>query len=364
MQAVDQNAVLALLACDILHIDVSHRRNKSAFCGLVGLIFQVDAHHGFAALSYAHVPHIYILSHAAAAGVGLQAKYTVEIGRVHLAVFHEHVAATARNLGTDHHATVSVGHRAMAHDDVLRRNVPKASVLVASALDSDAVVARLEAAVLNEHVLARLWVASVAVGAVVDDGQAAHGDILRQQGMHHPEGRAQQGDAFEQNVFTLIKVDELWAQAFSLELALLDGGAGFGILEQQRAAHLLAFDGLGSPAVGVLATHRPPRLVGAVAIDGAAAGDGDVLLAVGIDAGLIVHEVHALPARLHNGEELRIEGKEQMGALFKIEVDIALQGDGTCGPGAGRHYHASAASLRTGCNGFVDGLLVLVGLGV
>ena len=153
LQTIDEDAILALLAGDVLHVDVSHRWDEASLGGFVGFIFQVDAHHGLTALSHAHAPHIYILRHSATAGVGLQTQHTVEVGGVHLAVLDEHVAAATRNLRANHHTAMTIGHGAVAHDDVLRRNVPETSVLVASTLDGDAVVACLEAAVLDEHVL-------------------------------------------------------------------------------------------------------------------------------------------------------------------------------------------------------------------
>ena len=145
----------------------------------------------------------------------------------------------------------------------------------------------------------------------------------------------------------------------SLGLALLDGRSCLGIFEEQRASNLLTLNGFGRPAIGVLAAHGPPCFVRAIAIDGSLSGDGDVFLAIGIDAWLVVHQVHALPTCLHNGEELRVEGKEQRGTLLKIEVHVALQRDRTRRPCTCWHHHASATCLRTGSNGLVNGRLVL-----
>ncbi len=103
-----------------------------------------------------------------------------------------------------------------------------ASVAVASALDGDAVVAGVEEAVLDEHVLARLGVAAVAVGAVVLDVHAAHGEILAEQGMYHPERRAEQGHILDEHVLALHGIDELDAHAVAVaHHALLHGHAVF-----------------------------------------------------------------------------------------------------------------------------------------
>ena len=99
-----------------------------------------------------------------------------------------HVLAAARDLRADDHAPMSVLHLAVADDDVLRGHVPLAAVTVASALDGDTVVASVEETVFDEHTVAALRVAAVAIGTVVDHLHTTHGDVCRVKGMDHPEG--------------------------------------------------------------------------------------------------------------------------------------------------------------------------------
>ena len=102
---------------------------------------------------------------------------------------------------------MAVLHLTVADDDVLRRHVALASVTVTSALDGNTVVARVEETVFNEHTVAALRVAAVAVGAVVDHLYTAYGDVGGMKGMDNPEGGAQQGDVFNQDAFALVEVD-------------------------------------------------------------------------------------------------------------------------------------------------------------
>ena len=105
-------------------------------------------------MSHLDVAGIDILYDTATACVGLDADDTVEVGAVHLAVFGKKVAATASNLATDNHTTMSVLHLTIADDDILAWLIPEASVVVASALHGDTVVTSVEETVFDEHAVA------------------------------------------------------------------------------------------------------------------------------------------------------------------------------------------------------------------
>ncbi len=181
------HAILALLARDVLKVDVAHCGQITAATNLVVLIVEIDFQHRFAALSHGDVACIDVFYHSTAAGVGLYANHTLQVGTVHLVVLGKHVAASARYFTANHYAAVTVLHLTVAYDDVFARLVPQATVVVASALYGNAVVAGVEEAVLDEHTVARFGVATVAVGTVVVDVYAANGDVLRQQGVYHPK---------------------------------------------------------------------------------------------------------------------------------------------------------------------------------
>ena len=62
--------------------------------------------------------------------------------------------------------------------------VEASAVGVAAGLDRDAIVARVEGAIFDEHVAARLGVAAVVVGAVALDVDSAHGDVGQSTGFN------------------------------------------------------------------------------------------------------------------------------------------------------------------------------------
>ena len=79
---------------------------------------------------------------------------------------------------------MSVLHLAVTDDDVFRRTTGKGTlttlttVVVATALNGNAVVACIEVAVLYQYTLATLRVAAITVGTVVVDMYTTHGDVL------------------------------------------------------------------------------------------------------------------------------------------------------------------------------------------
>ena len=91
----DEHAVLALVASDVLDVDVAYCRQETAAADFLGLIVEVDFQNRFAALSYLDVAGINVLNDTATASVGLDAYNAVEIGTVHLAVLGKQVAAAS-----------------------------------------------------------------------------------------------------------------------------------------------------------------------------------------------------------------------------------------------------------------------------
>ena len=129
-----------------------------------------------------------ILYQAAPTGIGLDAHHALQLRRVHHTVVGKDATASAADLAAYDDAAMSVLHLAVAYDDVLAGALPEAAVIVASALDGDAVIAGVEVAVLYQHTVARLRVATVTVRPVIIDMYATHGDIGREQGVDDPKG--------------------------------------------------------------------------------------------------------------------------------------------------------------------------------
>ena len=182
----------------------------------------------------------------------------------------KHVLATTADFRANHHAAVSVLHFAVADDDVLGGHVALTSIAVASALDGDAVVARIEETVLDQHAVAALRVTAVTVGTVVDHLHAAHGDVGRMQGMDDPEWRAKQGDVFHQNALTLVEVHQLWAQTVfrtedalrcALSFLVVHGNAVLTVLQQSWASLVLLCNHTLFPSVAGSSAPGPPCLV-------------------------------------------------------------------------------------------------------
>ena len=150
----DEYAILTFVASDILDVDIAHGRSETTAADFLGFVVKINFENRFSALSHLDVAGIDILDDTASTSVGLYADNTVEVGTIHLAVLSKEIAASTGNLTTDNHTTMAILHLAVANDDILARFVPKATVVVSSALHCDTVVASVEEAVLDEHSVA------------------------------------------------------------------------------------------------------------------------------------------------------------------------------------------------------------------
>ena len=298
VSADDEHAIVALLAGHILHAHLAHGRLEATVAQLSWLVVEVDFQDGFLALAHGDVAHIDVLDESATAVVGLDAEDALQVRGVHHAVLGVYILASARDLRADDHAAMSIFHLAIADDDVLARLIPETTVIISAALDGDAVVAGMEYAVLDEHVLACLWVAAVAVRSFIPYGYAIHGYVLAEQWMDDPEWGVEHLDTLDEDALGADEIDELRTQALAqAKLALIESHTVFGLLEELGTrAQALSLLGFALLVVEVLVSaHRPPGVHVAAAIDGTLAGDGDVGGLVGVDAWRIVPASQSLP---------------------------------------------------------------------
>ena len=363
------HSVFGLLAGDILHQHIPHRWVKSPAAHLVVLIVEVDFQHRLSALAHLDVAHEDILYHTSSARVRLDAQHTVQVGRVHRAVVGKHVAASSADFRADDHTAMPILHLAVSHDDVLTGHGASASVAVASAFDGNAVIARVEKAVFDEHTVARFGVAPVAVGAIVVDVHTPHRHIGALQWMDDPERRAEQGHILYQHTLTLVEADELRthpvggpksAQHRPMSFPVYHRLAVFTILQQARTpAEFLAHRAF-LPAILCGSAPRPPGLAVPASVDGTPPRDGNVVGTKGIDARRQIVAVQALPRSFHDRVERRLKRKLQPCLIFHHKIHPTLQFDGPREESlSGRHSHPSATPFGTLVDGPLNGLLIL-----
>ena len=132
IQSVEQNAVLRLLTGDILHVDIAHCRYETTLCLLFWLVNEVDTKNSFTTLTYGNIAHIDAISHSTTTGVGLDTKHTIEIWRVHLAVFCKYILHTCTDFRTDYHTSVTVSHSTSTHNDIARRSWSAATICISA----------------------------------------------------------------------------------------------------------------------------------------------------------------------------------------------------------------------------------------
>src|SRR5205085_3348257 len=117
----------------VAQLDIAHHRLIWP-CGPC-LVEKINRQDRFGDAPDLDVAHEDIFDHAAAPRVVFEAQRAVEIRTVHVTVFDEDVATMARDLAADDDTAVPVLHRAVAHDDVLRRDAHAPAVVVATRVD-------------------------------------------------------------------------------------------------------------------------------------------------------------------------------------------------------------------------------------
>ena len=212
----DEHTIVALLAGYVFHIHLRYAWFKTAIANLLWLVIEVDLYDSFLTLPHSDVAHVDVLDDTTAAVVGLDAQDAVEVRRVHFAIFGIYILASARDFTSDNHTAMSIFHLTVADDDVFGRLVPETTIIVASALDGNTVITGMEDTVLDEHILASLWVASVTIRSFIPDGHTIYGDVLGEQRMDNPERRVEHLDTLDEDALRTYEVDELWAQPLSL----------------------------------------------------------------------------------------------------------------------------------------------------
>src|SRR5947209_1512458 len=250
-----------------------------------------------------------------------------------MAILGEDVADAAGDFAANSDTAVPVLHPTTSNDEVLRRNSNAATIVVSARFNRNAIIARSEGTVLDKHILARFWIATVRIGAglfgcasLSFDIHAAHRHVSAKYRMKLPHRRVTKRDAFDEHVLRAVGLDELRSQITSLaEDAFSDGRALRNhLVEKSACLVLLGVTFL--PAATCATLPGPP--VGAIrlTINDAFARQRDVLLLEGINKWRVVHQLHPLPAREDDGQIfLRIAVKLDGRAFADIEVDIALQ---------------------------------------
>src|SRR5476651_2351085 len=102
-------------------------------------------------LSDGNISEIVIFEESAASGIVFYAKGVVEIWAVHIAVFAENIADTARDLAADGDAAMPIFHLAAANNEVFSWNTNPTAVFITPRLDGDAVITGVKMAVLDQH---------------------------------------------------------------------------------------------------------------------------------------------------------------------------------------------------------------------
>ena len=291
VQADDQYTIVTLLAGYILHVYLANSRLEATIADFLSLVVEINLQYCLTTLTNSNVAHVDILNQTTTAVVSLDSQYTLKVRRVHVAVLCIYILASTRNLRTDNYTTMTIFHLTVTDDDVFAWSVPKTSVVVASALDSNTVVASMEGTVLNKNVLACLWIAAVTIRTFVPNVYTIYGDVLREQWVDNPERRVGELYILDEDAIATIEVDKLWTQALSLtKTSFILRYTILSIFQQTcTATQVLCFLGNTFLEVELLSsTPWPPSFAATITVDGSLTCDSKVCLAIGVDTWRIV----------------------------------------------------------------------------
>ena len=299
---------------------------------------------------------------AAPPGVGLEAEGVGQVGAGEAVPAGHHPADAARHLAAQSDAAVAVCKVVRFDQDVPAGKVRLPAVPVPPRLEADAVVAGVEAAVLDPDALAALGVAAVVVGAVAGQGHPVHRDALALHRVELPHGAVFQGDALQQHPPAADELDEVGPQPPSLsEKALAHRDALLVHPAQGRPGGGLQVGSVVRPGLFDLVVPVPPVLGVRPAVQHAGAGDGDVGGVAGVEQGAVVVAGGGLPVGVDQGViPLRVLGGEAEPRLGggKAQLDPVLQPQRAGRVDAGAQFQHAAPRRAEG----VDGLLQLFGL--
>ena len=319
-----------------------------------------------------------VLYHAATSACRLEAQ--THVGAEEHAVPDAYVLHTARHLRTHYETAMSVIDGTTIHHDVLARCLQVTSVLVLARLDADGIVAHVKLVVDDEAVLAGFEVQSVAVLAVpgVDYHHVLDDDVLAHEGMQVPGRGVLEAYALQPDVLALCEVEQCWTQEVACRLPVFVGLAPSGHVHV--AATQFVEDGLcGSPNLRALCYARHAALFEqcvplsfgefaaldpapgvTLSVDGAEACDGDVLLAHGIQRADAAACLQSLEVGIDDGILVVIAREEDHSAVLQMQVNIVLEGNGSCKPDASGHDEVASTALADATHGEVEFLGVVV----
>ena len=258
---------------------------------------------------------------------------------------------------------------------ILTGNAATTTVGILTALDADTIVTGVEATVDNQGILARLQVKGITVLCIagVAHQHLVNDDVLAHQRMEVPCGRVLEDDTFQHHVLTLYQRNHHRTQE-TLDSVPLRSSLGvrhvhvgtllaLGItLRRDPVAGLHLYAAGNSqqtlPVLGgnLLLLHGAPVL--AVTVDNALAGDGNVLSTLGTERRLQTTGVQTLERGLDDRIQRLIGSKEDDGASLQVQLDVALEHDGTGMPHTLRHHQLTTALLAEGIDGLGKGLRV------
>ena len=212
------------------------------------------------------------------------------------------------------------------------------------------------------HILAGVDVDAVAVGGImrVPDDDVLDHDILAIQRMEVPARGILEGAVLQQDALAVAEGKQHGTEE-GLDFLLVQGRIL--IIQRARGGARLRVALVREPGLAVLRNvtaaleNRVPLVVGdlaaldlapefSAAVEDAAAGDGDVMRAGGVEGRHAAAHVQPLEVRVDDGVQVLVRVEDDDGVLVHEKFDVTLQLDRAGAPNPGGNDEASPALLR------------------
>ena len=274
-------------------------------------------HEGAHHLFHHEVIQLDSLHRAAAPAPGFEADAAVCL--VEHAGGHHDVADAAGHFAAQHHAAVPMQEVAVADDDALA-HLPIRRILRAG-LDGNAIVADINRAVVDAHILTAVGVDAVGVGGIrrIFDIQPANDHIPAIERMHRPRRGVGERHVLQRHMLAVVEAHEVGSRMCILPCPLA----------------------------------RPP--VAALSIQRAIAGDGHVLGVFGVDARLMRQSCDALELQVNQREGGCVLMEAQHRAGLDVQRHVIVQADCARGVVARGDNQRAATTGAEVSNGLLEG---------
>ena len=246
-----------------------------------------------------------------------------------------------------------------AHNDILRRNIPLATIDITTALNSNTIISGIKCTAFDQNIFTTFWVTTITIRTTIEHLNSTNYKIITKEGVNHPERRIEQLYILNQNSVTTIEINKLRTHAiFRTKDTLIDWHLFFAPLQQTCTSAIALSTHSLFPSKARSTTHCPPIFISTLSIENTFTSQCNISFSVCINKRTSIITINTFPTSKNAGEIKILVGRElQYCAICKMKIDITLQSDGTGEICAIGNQNCTTTFLVTNGNGKIDSIM-------